>query len=133
VGRRAVIVLDTHAWIWWRADPDRLSAAAARAVAEADRVGISSISVWELGMLVRRGRISLDREVVRWTRQALADDRVAVLAPDADAALDAALLDDRFPGDPADRLIYATARQAGARLVTRDAHIARFDPARVVW
>ena len=40
-----MIVLDTHAWIFWRADPERLSAGAARAIDEADRVGISSISV----------------------------------------------------------------------------------------
>jgi PIN domain nuclease of toxin-antitoxin system len=133
VGRRAVIVLDTHAWIWWRADPARLSGLGARAIAESDRIGVSSISVWELGMLVRRGRISLDRTVARWVRQALADARIAVLAPGPDVALAAALLDDDFPGDPADRLIYSAARQAGARLVTRDAHIARFDPARVVW
>ena len=48
-------------------------------------------------------------------------------------ALGARLLDDDFPGDPADRLIYAAARQAGAQLVTRDARIAQFDPARVAW
>ena len=68
-----MIVLDTHAWIWWRADPGRLSVSAARAIADADRIGVSSISVWELGMLIRRGRISLDRDVAHWVRQALAD------------------------------------------------------------
>ena len=128
-----MIVLDTHAWIWWRADPGRLSVSAARVIADADRIGVSSISVWELGMLIRRGRILLDRDVAHWVRQALADARLAVLAPGADVALAAALLDDDFPGDPADRLIYAAARQAGAPLVSRDARIARFDPARVVW
>ena len=56
-----------------------------------------------------------------------------MLAPGADVALAAALLDDAFPGDSADRLIYVAARHAGARLVTRDARIARFDPERVVW
>jgi PIN domain nuclease of toxin-antitoxin system len=128
-----VIVLDTHAWIWWRAEPGRLSATGVRAIAEADTLGVSSISVWELGTLVRRGRISLDREVTSWVRNALADARVAVLSPEADVALAAALLDDSFPGDPADRLIYATARRAGARLMSRDDRMARFDPARVFW
>jgi PIN domain nuclease of toxin-antitoxin system len=133
VGRRALIVLDTHAWIWWRADPARLSPAAATAIADADRLGLSSMSVWELGMLVRRGRISLDRPIAAWVRHALAEARLAVIAPDTDVALAAALLDDAFPGDPADRLIYATAQRAGARLVTRDERIARFDPARALW
>ena len=128
-----MIVLDTHAWIWWRAAPGRLSTAAARAIAESDRLGLSTISVWELGTLVRRGRISLDRAPASWVRQALADPRLDVIAPDAGTALAAALLDDTFPGDPADRLIYATARQAGARLASRDEKIARFDSARVVW
>ena len=128
-----MIVLDTHAWIWWRADPARLSDTAEQAIVQADALGLSSISVWELGMLVRRGRISLDRDVGRWARHALADHRLAVIAPDAAVALDAALLDDTFPGDPADRFIYATARRAGARLVTRDERIARFDAARAVW
>jgi PIN domain nuclease of toxin-antitoxin system len=128
-----VIVLDTHAWIWWQADPGRLSEAAADAIAREDVLGVSSISVWELGTLVRRGRIALDRGVADWTRLALADPRLAVLAPDADVALAAALLDDAFPGDPADRLIYTAARRAGARLVSRDERIARFDPARVLW
>lgn len=133
MGRFALIVLDTHAWIWWRDDPRRLSRAAARAIADADHIGVSSLSVWEFAMLVRRGRISLDREIARWVRQALADVRVSVLAPGEDVALTAALLGDGFPGDPADRLIYAAARHAGATLVSRDARIARFDPSRVVW
>jgi PIN domain nuclease of toxin-antitoxin system len=133
VGRWAVIVLDTHAWIWWRADPGRLSEPAVAAIARADRIGVSSISAWEVGMLVRRGRISVDRDVDRWVRQALAEARITVLAPSAEVALAAALLSDEFPGDPADRLIYAAARQSGASLVTRDAGISRFDPARVVW
>ena len=128
-----MIVLDTHAWIWWRADPGRLSAPAADAITRADRIGLSSISVWELGMLVRRGRISLDRDVAHWVRQALAGAQITLLAPGADVALAAALLEDAFPGDPADRLIYAAACRAGAPLVTRDARIAQFDPARVVW
>jgi PIN domain nuclease of toxin-antitoxin system len=128
-----VILLDTHAWIWWRADPGCLSAPAADVIAAADRIGLSAISVWELGMLARRGRISLDRDVRHWVRQALADPRMTVLAPGADVALAAALLDDAFPGDPANRLIYAAARHAEAPLVTRDARIARFDPEHVVW
>lgn len=128
-----MIVLDTHAWIWWRAAPGRLSDTAAHAIEQSDRLGLSSISIWELGTLVRRGRISLDREIAAWVRQAVGGPRLSVLAPGPAVALAAALLDDAFPGDPADRLIYATARDAGARLLTRDDRIARFDPARVVW
>ena len=89
--------------------------------------------MWELGTLVRRGRISLDRDTAQGVRSALAVPRVTVLALEAEVALAAALLDDSFRGDPADRLIYATAQRAGARLMSRDQRIAQFDPTRVFW
>lgn len=85
-------------------------------------------------MLVVRRRISLDREVGLWVSQALADPRVEVLAPSATVAVAAGLLDSqRFPGDPADRLIYATARSLGATLITRDAEIRAFAPELTLW
>lgn len=85
-------------------------------------------------MLVVRGRISLDRDVRLWVGQALADPRVESIAPSADVAVAAGLLDTRtFPGDPVDRLIYATARSTGATLVTRDEAIRAFDPASTLW
>jgi PIN domain nuclease of toxin-antitoxin system len=129
-----VIVLDTHAWLWWVAQPGRLSRAAARAIDSAEEIGICTLSAWEVAMLVGKRRISLDRELGTWVRQALALDRVVALAPSADIAVAAALLDaEDFPGDPADRMIYATARSSGARLVTRDQALHRFDARTAVW
>jgi PIN domain nuclease of toxin-antitoxin system len=129
-----VIVLDTHAWLWWVSDPGRLSARARAAIDEAERIGVSTLSAWEVAMLSVRGRIALDRDVGLWVRQALAGPRVAALAPTADAAVAAGLLDaEDFPGDPVDRLIYATARTQRASLVTRDRAITSFDRARCVW
>jgi len=129
-----VIVLDTHAWLWWLATPERLSRAAGKAIERAPRIGVSTLSAWEVAMLAVRGRISLDRDVSLWVRQALADERVEPLAPSADVAVAAGLLDAQsFPGDPVDRLIYATARSTGAVLVTRDATIRAFDSASTLW
>jgi len=85
-------------------------------------------------MLVTRERISLDRDVGSWVRHALAEHRVEPLAPSADIAIAAGLLDaNSFPGDPVDRLIYATARSLDAPLVTRDRAIRAFDPTRTIW
>lgn len=132
--RTGVIVLDTHAWLWWLAAPERLSQAAKQAVEQAPLIGVSTLSAWELAMLALRGRISLDRDVSLWVKQALADERVDSLAPSAEVAVAAGLLDAQsFPGDPVDRLIYATARSLGATLVTRDAAIRAFDSASTLW
>ena len=131
---RGVIVLDTHAWLWWLTAPEHLSEQARAAIDEAPSVGVSTMSAWELAMLAVRGRISLDRDIGLWVRQALAQARVEVLAPSAAIAVAAALLDSRsFPGDPVDRLIYATARATDARLVTRDRAIRAFDPVATLW
>jgi PIN domain nuclease of toxin-antitoxin system len=135
VGQRlSVIVLDTHVWLWWMAEPGRLSSRARETIAEAPVVGISTLSAWEVTMLVARGRISLDRDIGSWVRQALAEARVEALAPSATVAVSAGLLDSRdFPGDPIDRLIYATARASDAPLVTRDGGIRAFDPESTIW
>ena len=131
---RGVIVLDTHAWLWWLTTPERLSDAAQAAIDQVPSIGVSTLSAWEIAMLTARGRISLDREVSLWVRQALADARVEPLLPSPEIAVAAGLLDpESFPGDPADRLIYATARSADAPLITRDRAIRRFDPQGTIW
>jgi len=129
-----VIVLDTHVWLWWLAEPSKLSRAARQAIDEAGEIAVSAISSWEIAMLVKRRRISLDRDVATWVRQALAPARVVSQPLSSDIAVAAGLLDgDGFPGDPADRFIYATAQARRARLVTRDEKIRRFDARVTVW
>lgn len=130
-----MIVLDTHAWIWWVADRERLSSAAARAIADSDAIGISAISSWEVAMLADRGRIELDRPVARWVRAALAADGRTVEVPlTSSIALAAAGLgEDGMHGDPADRFILATARDRGGRLVTKDGALRAFAPDDTLW
>jgi PIN domain nuclease of toxin-antitoxin system len=129
-----VIVLDTHVWLWWMSEPERLSQPARDAITEAASVGVSTMSAWEITMLATRKRIVLDRDVGAWIRQALAQPRLEALAPTAEIAVAAGLLDARsFPGDPIDRLIYATAVATGARLITRDEAIRQFDPDCALW
>ena len=129
-----MIVLDTHAWLWWMSSPERLSDDAAASIADATAIGVSTLSAWEVAMLASRGRISLDRDVSLWVKRALAEERVESLAPGVEIALDAGVLDARgFPGDPADRFIYATARAVDAPLITRDARIRAFAPSTTLW
>jgi len=126
-----VIVLDTHAWVWWMSEPKRLSRVAARAIERADTIGVCTMSVFELVGRVQQGRIQLTQPARGWVRQALAHDRVTSLPLSVEVALDAAQL--RFEGDPADRIIYATARAEDAQLVTRDERLRAFDRERTVW
>lgn len=128
-----MILLDTHAWLWLTADPTRLSPSARTAVTTADRIGVCTISCWEIGMLVSAGRIRIDRELGRWIRQALAADHVEVVPLTAEIAVSAALLPREFSGDPADRIIYAAAVDLSVPLVTKDQRITSFDPRRTIW
>lgn len=128
-----MIVLDTHVWLWWASEPDKLSPRAREAVEAADEVGVSAVSCWEVGMLAR-GRIHLDRPPERWIAAALALEGVVPIALEPGHALAAAQLDlDSFPGDPADRMIFATAHALGSRLVTKDRALRAFDHDRTVW
>ena len=129
-----MVVLDTHAWIWWSDDPGRISPAARRAIESAGSVGVAAISCWEVGMLVLGGRLTLDREVGRWVQQALSRPGVEALSLTPKVALAAAMLErDGFVPDPADRLIYATSREVGGLLVTADARMREFDPRGTLW
>jgi PIN domain nuclease of toxin-antitoxin system len=127
-----LIVLDTHAWIWWNAEPDKLSGLARQAIDDADEVGICPISCWELAMLVSKGRLKLDRAPLEWVNEALSDDFCKVIPISPAIAVTAGTLEG-FHGDPADRLIVATAIQTGVPLVTRDRQIRDFGRVDSVW
>jgi PIN domain nuclease of toxin-antitoxin system len=128
-----VIVLDTHAWLWWQTADEKLSEAARNAIARADDIGVCSISCYEVARAAARGRIRLDRDASAWVRAALADDRIEPLSLTPGVAAEAGSLGAEFPGDPVDRIVYATTLQHGARLVTRDRALRRLDPARTIW
>lgn len=129
-----MIVVDTHAWLWWVSDPDRLGAQARDRLDQAPRVGVPSITCLEIATLAARGRIRLRRPIRDWVAQALAHERVEQIPLSAEIAVEAGLLDrGAFPGDPVDRVIYATARAAGGPLLSADEGIRGFDPAGVVW
>jgi PIN domain nuclease of toxin-antitoxin system len=127
-----VIVLDTHAWIWLVSDPDQLGSAARKAIASDRSRGIAAISCWEVAMLAARGRIELDRDPVRWMDDAMAAEDIELLPLTPAVAVASAQLG-RFHGDPADRLIVATALTHGAALVTKDERIRKIDLVKTVW
>lgn len=115
-----MILLDTHAWIWWMEQPERLSQTALRAMETEDRLGVSPVSCWELAMLASKARVQLDRATGAWVQAALSQDGIEEVALTAQIAVAAGDLPRSFHGDPADRLIAATAIAHGVALVMAD-------------
>ena len=130
-----MILLDTHAWVWWVSEPRRLSRAARKAVDDADIIGVSAISVWEIATKVTNGKLRLDRPVDEWSLQALAiNQRVRELVIDARVAVMAGTLGTRgVHGDPADRILIATAKAHGCALVTKDEALRQSKLIRTIW
>ncbi len=112
------VLLDTHVLHWWTAEPDRLSSAALEAISDADELAVAAISWYELAWLANHDRISLGLPLRAWLDALVIDVRTIPISPSIAAT--AVELPASFPGDPADRLIYATAIEKGIRLVTKD-------------
>lgn len=113
-----MLLLDTHVLHWSSADPSRISRRASVALEEANELVVAAISWWELAWLARHDRIIIEVPVRSWLERLSAQVRTVDATPaiaDTATALPAS-----FPGDPADRLIFATAVELGIRLVTRD-------------
>ncbi len=126
-----MIVLDTHVWIWWNAAPKNLSRIATNALARATSIGVSAVSCWELTLLISKGRLSLDRDLLEWMTDALAVPRVELLPLTPAVAVRAMNLE--LHGDPGDRLIAATANLHDAVLVTKDEKLRTHSVVRTLW
>ena len=118
-----MIVLDTHVLIWAMEDERRLGTdarAAITAAEQADGIGISAITPWEIALLAEKGRLHLGREVGSWINEALALPGIKLAPVEPEIAVDSVRLPGSFHADPADRLIVATARHWEAPLLTAD-------------
>ena len=125
-----LLLLDTHCWIWAQLGLiQNLSQAALQSIQDAEREGnlrISVISIWELAMLENRGRIALPMNVRTWVDQALGKSGIAVTPLTAEIMIESVHLPGDLHGDPADRMLVATARVLGATLATKDARLIRY-------
>lgn len=127
------ILLDTHVVHWWSAEPKRVSSPARKVLERADELVVAAISWYELAWLAKHERIAVTVPIRSWLDCLASQLRTIAVTPavaDTAAGLPAA-----FPGDPADRLIYATAIEYGLDLVTKDRAIRDHDKPRslTVW
>ena len=119
-----VLLLDTHAAIWLMADQS-LSTNAVDAIQTArgkgEPIHVSPISAWEIGLLVARGRINLNTKPESWFDRLLEAPGIVLADMSPDVLIGSSFLPDSHRlRDPADRILVATAREYGHRLVTRD-------------
>lgn len=132
-----MIVLDTHALIWWVNGDVRLVPTAKSAIEDTlagnGQVLVSAISAWELAMLAQRDRIALAMALDEWLRAVESIEGVSLVPITAQVAAQSVNLPGEFHKDPADRLIVALAREQNAVLVTADEKIQRYPHVRWVW
>ena len=124
-----MILLDTHAWLWFLEGTTLPSRLRARLIEE--RFGISAISLWEIGNLVERNRIDLPRPLVPWWEKSVANSTTHVFPIDAETVAHVPF--HWSHRDPADRFIVATALRHNLPLATRDATIRGCGICRTIW
>ncbi len=127
------MLLDTHVWLWLMSREGNLKPSAIRAVEEAAHYGlvrVSAISVWEVAMLEAKGRIRLSKDCLSWVNEALRAPGLGLIPLTPEIAVGSSRLPGAFHGDPADRILVATARQQGAIFLTRDEKIVSYGKAK---
>ena len=119
------LLLDTHIWLWSTLEPQRLTRRVEKALADpANELWLSPVSVGELIVLLRKGRLTLPNDVTAWVAKTTQDLELTEAPLTIEVAL--AISSINFPhGDPADHFLAATAKVFGLTLVTADEHLIR--------
>lgn len=129
-----MIILDTHAWLWWvQGETVELPLLMRELIdGSPEPVAIASVSCLEVAWLVRKGRITLPVPINEFFTKAIDDSGLMLLPLTPSIAARSAYLPD-IHRDPIDRVIIATALEHDSELATRDGMIARYPDVRVRW
>ena len=131
-----MIVLDTHALVWWVSGDAELSANARAAIKKELNGGeiiVSSISAWEIAMLVAREKLVLTVDVDAWLAAVAEIEVVRFVPVNDEIAVKSVSLPGEFHKDPADRMIVATARILAIPLVTKDEKMRAYPHVKTIW
>jgi len=129
-------VLDTHVWIWWHMQPDRLSTGVRNIianVADRDELLLSAISPWEFCKLLEKDRLGISCSVQEWLDVALNMAALRLIPLSPHLAYQSTVLPQPFHNDPADQIIAATAREENAILLTKDRRLLEYEHIRTFW
>jgi PIN domain nuclease of toxin-antitoxin system len=117
------VLLDTHIWLWLIQGDSTLSLQARRLIDDASEnqvLFVSVISIWEIAMLESKNKIKLESSCHTWVKTAFSLPGIELLTLTPDIAIESCNLPGQFHGDPADRILAATARTENLHLMTRD-------------
>ncbi len=123
------VLLDTHAWIWILSGEPKLSPKATDSIEKAmvnETLFLSDITLWEVSMLARKERITLGQPALIWIKNALKESNLQLIHLTPEIVVESTELPGDFHGDPADRLLVATARILDLILITRDNNILKY-------
>lgn len=132
-----MIILDTHVLVWWVSNPEKLSDKAQKLIEVEAKKGneilVSSISVWEICMLIKKSRLKLTMDIDTWIGKIEQIIFLEFIPVDNKIAEQSVNLHGTFHNDPADRMIIATALKYGAVLITSDRKILNYPYVQSVW
>lgn len=126
-----MVVLDTSALLFWTLDPDNLTQNAKQAIEKADKILVSSISVWEIALKVKRQKLVIPLTIADYVERLMRLEALDILAVDVQTWLDNLNLAWEHR-DPADRTIVALATRFNCPLITSDGVIANYYPM-TIW
>ncbi len=133
-----MIVLDTHVLIWWVNEDKKLSSRALKAInkellAEDGQLIISSITTWEIALLIQKGRLVLTMDIDDWIETVASIESVHFVPVDNEVAIQSVRLPGEFHPDPADRMITALARHLSVPLISSDEKIRAYKHVKTIW
>lgn len=131
-----MILLDTHTLLWWVSDQKKLSSKARKSIQEGlktDGIYISAISIWEIALLLKKGKLTISMEIDPWFDLVETSPGLHIISLDATIARKSVFLYEFIHNDPADRMIITTAKIHNALLITKDQKIRKFLGAGALW
>ena len=131
-----IYLLDTHTWIWWNMNPQKLSQKVKKVISSTnkyDELLLSAISPWEFSKLLEKQRIGISCDPEDWINAALDMPKLRLVSLSPILSYRSTVLPQHFHNDPADQIIVATAREENATILTKDERIHAYKDVRSLW